>query len=129
MATRIASSCIACIFYSISIPFITAVIRLCVDLSRIPVNKGIKSSHGWTKYNDLYEIVYPSLDLIFYVCSLVWNCGKGLLGKKVRIFVCLHLCFLSPISRQNSSARFLAFSYLRNQAEISPMNPRRNWSW
>ena len=76
----------------------------------------------------------------------VWNCppesqphflclltgvegGKGLLGKKVMIFVFLHLCFLSPISRQNSSARFLAFSYLRNQAEISLRNPRRNWSW
>ena len=61
----------------------------------------------------------------FYVWLLVWNCGKGLLGKKVMIFVFLHLCFLSPISRQNSSARFLAFSYLRNQGtqgEIGPGN-------
>ena len=36
-----------------------------VDLSRIPVNKGIKSRLGWTKYSDLYEIVRPSLDLIY----------------------------------------------------------------
>ena len=81
------------------------------------------------KYSDLYEIVPPSLNLIFLCLVTGVECGKGLLGKKVMIFVFLHLCFLSPISRQNSSARFLAFSYLRNQAEISLMNPRRNWSW
>ena len=34
------------------------------DLSRIPVNKGTHSRRGWTKYSDLYEIVYPSLVLI-----------------------------------------------------------------
>ena len=38
--------------------------RLRTDLSRIPVNKGIKSRLGWTKYSDLYEIVHPSLGLI-----------------------------------------------------------------
>ena len=65
-----------------------------------------------------------------FLCLLTGvECGKDLLGKKVMIFVFLHLCFLSPISRQNSSAIFLVFSYLRNQAEFSPMNPRRNWSW
>ena len=104
-------------------------IQLWVDLSRIPVNKGIKSRHGWTKYNDLYEIVHPSLNLIFLCLITGVDCGKGLLGKKVMIFVFFHLCLLSPISRQNSSARFLVFSYLRNQAEISLLNPRRNWSW
>ena len=62
-----------------------------------------------------------------FLCLLTGvECGKDLLGKKVMIFVFLHLWFLSPISCQNSSARFLAFSYLRNQAEISLMNPRRN---
>ena len=35
-----------------------------IDLSLIPVNKGIKSRLGWTKYSDLYEIVHPSLGLI-----------------------------------------------------------------
>ena len=48
---------------------LTAVVRLWVDLSRISVNKGIKSRHGWTKYNDLYKIVHPSLNLIF-LCLL-----------------------------------------------------------
>ena len=33
-----------------------------VDVSRIPVNKGIKSRLGWTKYIDLYKIVLPSLN-------------------------------------------------------------------
>ena len=46
---------------------LTRVIQLWVDLSRIPVNKGIKSRHGWTKYSDLYEIVHPSLNLIFFM--------------------------------------------------------------
>ena len=55
----------------------------------------------------------------FYVCLLVWNCGKGLLGKKVMIFVFLHLCFLSPISRQNSSAWFLAFSSQKSGGNFS----------
>ena len=80
------------------------------------------------KYSDLYEIVHPSLNPNFLCLVTGVECGKGLLGKKVMIFVFLHLCFLSPISCQNSSARFLAFSYLRNRAEISLMNPWRNWS-
>ena len=98
---------------------LTAVIQLWVDLSRIPVNKGIKSSHGWTKYNDLYEIVHPSLNLIFLCLLTAVECGKGLLGKKGMIFVFLHLCFLSPISRQNSSAWFLAFSSQKSGGNFS----------
>jgi len=39
-------------------------LTLPIDLSRIPVNKGTNSRLGWTKYSDLYEIVYPSLVLI-----------------------------------------------------------------
>ena len=35
-----------------------------IDLSRIHVNKGTNSRLGWTKYNDLYEIIHPSLVLI-----------------------------------------------------------------
>ena len=50
-----------------------------IDLSRIPVNKGIKSRLGWTKYSDLYEIVHPSLDLIFLCLFTGAECGKGLL--------------------------------------------------
>ena len=114
------------VFSTAQTSHLTAVVQLWVDLSRISVNRGIKSRHGWTKHSDLYEIVHPSLNLIFLCLLTGVECGKGLLGKKVMIFVFLHLCFLSPISRQNSSARFLAFSYLRNQAEISLMNPRRN---
>ena len=46
------------------------------------------------KYSDLYEIVPPSLNLIFLCLVTGVECGKGLLGKKVMIFVFLHLCFL-----------------------------------
>ena len=98
-------------------------IQLWVDLSRIPVNKGIKSWHGRTKYSDLYEIVPPpppsSFNLIFLCLLTAVECGKGLLGRKVMIFVFLHLCFLSPISPQNSSARFLAFSSQKSGRNFS----------
>ena len=57
--------------------------RMCpisvIDLSRIPVNKGIKSRLGWTIYSDLYEIVHPSLDLISLCLFTGAECGKGLL--------------------------------------------------
>ena len=98
-------------------------IQLWVGLSRIPVNKGIKSWHGWTKYSDLYEIVPPpppQASTSFFLCLLTAvECGKGLLGRKVMIFVFLHLCFLSPISPQNSSARFLAFSSQKSGRNFS----------
>ena len=45
-----------------------------IDLSRIPVKKGIKSRVGWTKHSDLYEIVHPSLVLIF-LCLLTGGSG------------------------------------------------------
>ena len=45
-----------------------------IDLSRIPVNKGIKSRLWWTKHSDLYEIVHPNLDLIF-LCLLTGGSG------------------------------------------------------
>ena len=48
-----------------------------IHLSRIPVNKGIKSRHGWTKYSDLYEIVHPSLVLISLCLLTGAECGKG----------------------------------------------------
>ena len=50
------------------------------DLSRIPVNKGIKSRLGWTKHSDLYEILNLSLDLIFLCFLTGAECGKGLFG-------------------------------------------------
>ena len=39
-----------------------------------------------------------------------------------------YLCFVFLISRQNSAPGSSAFSYLRNRAEFSHMNPRRNSS-
>ena len=42
-----------------------------IDLSRIPVNKGINSRLGWTKYSDFYEIVHPSLVLISFYPPLL----------------------------------------------------------
>ena len=50
-----------------------------IDLSRIPVKKGIKSRVGWTKHSDLYEIVHPNLVLIFLCLLTGAECGKGLL--------------------------------------------------
>ena len=51
---------------------------LFIDLSRIPVNKGIKSRLGWTKHSDLYEILLLSLDLNFLCLLTGAECGKGL---------------------------------------------------
>ena len=51
-----------------------------IDLFHIPVNKGTESRLGWTKYGDLYEIVHPSLDLIFLCLLTGAECGKGLLA-------------------------------------------------
>ena len=53
-----------------------------IDLSRIPVNNGIKSRLGWTKYSDLYEIVHPSLDLISLCLLTGAECWKGLLKTR-----------------------------------------------
>ena len=50
-----------------------------IDLPRIPVNKDTNPRLGWTKYSDLYEIVHPSLVLIYF-CLLTWEeHRKGLL--------------------------------------------------
>ena len=48
-----------------------------IHLSRIPVNKGIKSRLGWTNYSDLYETIYPSLDLISLCLLTGAECAKG----------------------------------------------------
>ena len=48
-----------------------------IHLSRIPVNKGIKSRLGWTNYSDLYETIYPSLDLISFRLLTGAECAKG----------------------------------------------------
>ena len=53
-----------------------------IDLSRIHVNRGTKLRLGWTKYIDLYEIVHPSLDLIFLRLLTGAECVKGLYWKK-----------------------------------------------
>ena len=49
-------------------------------------------------------------------------------GPKVKIFVFRHVCFVSPIWRQNSSPGSLNFCHLGNRAKISHMNPRQNSS-
>ena len=54
---------------------------LAIDLSRIPVHKGFKSRLGWTKYSDLYEIVQPSLVLIFLFAH--WS---GMRERSIRLF-------------------------------------------
>ena len=62
----------------------------------------------------------PQASTSIFLCLLTAvECGKGLLGRKVMIFVFLHLCFLSPISPQNSSARFLAFSSQKSGRNFS----------
>ena len=53
---------------------------------------------------------------------------EAMKGPKVKICVFHHVCFVSRISRQNSSPESLAFPHLGNRAEISHMNPRRNSS-
>ena len=54
------------------------------DLFCIPVNKGIKSRLGCTKYGDLYEIVHPSLDLIFFKFAH-WS---GMRERSFGVLVC-----------------------------------------
>ena len=58
-----------------------------IDLSRIPVNKGIKSRLGWTKYSDLYEIVHQSLDLISSCLLTGEECRKGLFALSLKTFL------------------------------------------
>ena len=93
---------------------------------------------------------------IFRIISIPFNCSawysfksciaKAMIGAKVVIFVFRNVCFVSRISRQNSSPVSLwehsiffgssfqfptvssALSQLVNRAEISYLDPRRNWS-
>ena len=70
---------------------------------------------------------------IFHIISIPFNCSdtalrvpEAMIGVKFKIFVFHHVCFVSrQIWCQNSYPGSLAFSHLRNQAEISQMNPRR----
>ena len=70
---------------------------------------------------------------IFQIISIPFNCSdtalrvpEAMIGVKFKIFVFHHVCFVSrQIWCQNSYPGSLAFSHLRNQAEISQMNPRR----
>ena len=55
-----------------------------IDLFHIPLNKGIKSRLRWTKYSDLYEIVHPSLDLIFFMFAH-W---RGMRERSFGVLVC-----------------------------------------
>ena len=70
---------------------------------------------------------------IFHIISIPFNCTdtalrvpEAMIGAKFKIFVFHHVCFVSrQIWCQNSSPVSLAFSHLRNRAEISQMKPRR----
>ena len=122
--TQIASSCIACcIFYIISI--------LCSDtaMSR-PFPHSCEQRHQVEAWVDqIHAVISTSASFLLRLLTGV-ECGKGQLDKKVIIFVFLHLCFLSPISPQYSSARFwpLLISETRlnflfwTQGEIGPGN-------
>ena len=62
--------------------------------------------------------------------SIPFNCSdtalgvaKVMVGVKVIIFVFCHVCFVRRISSGS-----LTFFHLGNRAEISHMNPKRNWS-
>ena len=48
------------------------------DRFRIHVNKDTNLKLGWTKYNDWYETIYPSLDLISLCLLTGAECGKGI---------------------------------------------------
>ena len=61
-----------------------------IDLSRIPVNKGIKSRLSWTNYSDLYKIVHPSLGLISSCLLTGEKYGKGLFALSYKT-ECNHL--------------------------------------
>jgi len=56
---------------------------------------------------------------IFHIISIPFNCSDTAFR---------HVYFVSRIWRQNSSLGSLTFSHLRNRAEISHMNPKRNSS-
>ena len=50
------------------------------EISRIPVNKGVKSRLGWTRYSDLYENVSTRASTSFlYAGKLERNAGKVIL--------------------------------------------------
>ena len=71
---------------------------------------------------------------IFHIISIPFNCtdtalrvpkATRMIGAKFKIFVFHHGCFVSrQIWCQNSYPGSLAFSHLRNWAEIAQMKPR-----
>ena len=75
-----------------------------------------------------------SIVLHYHIISISFNRSDTalrvtkaiMIGPKVKIFVFGHVCF--RIWRQNSSPGSLTFSHLRNRAQISHMNPKRNSS-
>ena len=54
-----------------------------IDLSRIPTNNGTESRFGWTKMQQMYENVHPSLALVLLFVRTEVECGKGLLRSLV----------------------------------------------
>ena len=49
------------------------------DLSPNPTNNGTESRLGWTKIQQMYENVHPSLALVLLFARTEVECGKGLL--------------------------------------------------
>ena len=49
-----------------------------IDLSRTPTNNGTESSFDWTKIQQMYENVHPSLTLVLLFVRTELECGKGL---------------------------------------------------
>ena len=89
-----------------------------IDISRIPVNKGIKSRLGWTNYSDLYEIVHQSLDLISLYLLTGAEYGKGLwvkIGKITNLHVHHAFLYISSPSLHDYNVKMLIFTFCRGR--------------
>ena len=58
-----------------------------IDLSRIPTNNGTESRLGWTKIQQMYENVHPSLALVLLIVRTEVECGKGLLHREATVSI------------------------------------------
>ena len=98
-------NCISCVFKCDDL--------VCIDLSRIPVNKGIKSMLGWRKCSDLYEIVSTSF---LYAGSLERNAGKVYFFKFFLLFTFIlenPLCLSESIGRRVWNLQTLLSAWYR----------------
>ena len=80
------------------------------DRFRIHVNRGTNLKLGWTKYNDWYETIYPSLDLISLCLLTGAECGKGVLAndfvsRRLPPWKPSHQSLLGPCKNDGCSVR------------------------